>query len=81
MYCRYFHAYIVTSETWFFVATLRSLEHAAFDRTLDRKSGLFEMFVPEGYVDLIRQFLAHHHAHGVVRSYAERPNRLKHEEL
>ena len=81
MYCRYYHAYIVRSETWFFVATLRSLEHAAFDRTLDKTTGLFEIFVPEGYVTMFTQFMDHHVKLGVVQSYAQHPNRLRYESL
>lgn len=80
-YCHYYHAYINRSETWFFVATLRALEHAAFDRTLDKTSGLFEIFVPSGYVHAFTQFMDDQHSRGVVHTYYETDNRLRHESL
>ncbi len=80
-YCYYYHAYITRSETWFFVATLRALEHVAFDRTLDKTTGLFEIFVPPAYVYIFQQFMENHQRHGVVKSFYAMPNRLRYEEL
>lgn len=80
-YCHYYHAYINRSQTWFFVATLRALEHAAFDRTLDKTTGLFEIFVPAGYVSIFTQFMDDQRYRGVVHSYYETENRLMYELL
>lgn len=80
-YCYYYHAYITRSQTWFFVATLRACEHMAFDRTLDKATGLFEIFVPEGYVKMFTQFMDEHQRQGVVEQYYKQPNRLRYEAL
>ena len=47
-YCSYYQANVRQEDTWFFVATLRAHDHLAFDRTHDKATGLFEIFVPEG---------------------------------
>ena len=80
-YSRYFHAYVKRSETWFFVATLRSFEYMAFDRTLDKTSGLFELFVPDEYMEIFTDFMDYHVRNGVVQSYEEKPNRLRYESV
>jgi len=77
MYCYYYHAYIVRSETWFFVATLRSYEHLAFDRTYDPSVGLFEIFVPEDCLPPFLELMEYHVHHGIVSSYTHKPNRLR----
>ena len=47
-YCSYYQAKIVcTAQSWLLVGVLRSIENLAFDRTLDKSSGLFEFFVPK----------------------------------
>ena len=47
-YCQYYQAKVKTSETWFFVAVIRSCENLVFDRTFDVENGIFEFLVPEG---------------------------------
>ena len=44
MYSLYFQAQVNKKETWFLAATLRSFEHLAFDRTVDKQAGIFEFF-------------------------------------
>ena len=46
VYCKYYQAKVVKQDTWFLVAVLKSHEHLAFDRTLDKALGIFEFFVP-----------------------------------
>ena len=75
-YCSYFQALVVKKDTWFFVATLRSYEHVAFDRTLDKETGCFEFFVP---VDGEAQFIKLMHYYetvGIVQNLVKLPNRL-----
>jgi len=81
MYSRYYQAYVTRSQAWFFVATLRSIENAAFDRTLDTSQSLFEIFVPEGYVPIFTAFMQEQVRLGVVQSYTQEPNRLQYEAL
>lgn len=54
-YCVYYQARVSKKETWFLVATLKSCEHLAFDRTLDKENAIFEFFVPE---DLEQKFVS-----------------------
>lgn len=45
-YCSYYQAHIKRPYCWFLVAVLRSFEHVAFDRTIDKNNSIFEFFVP-----------------------------------
>lgn len=53
-HCSYYQATVERSKMWFLVAVLRSFEHLAFDRTLDKHEHLFEFYVPQ---DLEHYFL------------------------
>lgn len=46
-YCLYYQAHVKKELCWFMVAVLRSCEHVAFDRTIDKAGSVFEFFVPE----------------------------------
>ena len=75
-FCSYYRAYVVKKKTCLFVAILRSYEHIAFDRTLDKQTGLFEFFVPqeceEIFVDVMHQLSSA----GMVSDPEKIPNRL-----
>ena len=76
-YSCYYQANIEKSKGWFFVGVLRSYENLAFDRTLDKKSALFEMFVPK---DLQAEFLDLMQIMTdlkIVSNLRELPNRLE----
>lgn len=78
-YCIYYQATIRRKDCWFFVATFRSNEHVAFDRTLDAKQSIFEFFVP---VDMEKAFLgimAGYQETGLVSELKKLPNRLESE--
>lgn len=81
LYCLYYQANIKSSECYFFVAILRSLEHVAFDRTLDKKTSLFEFFVPEATYKEFLAFIKDFQNMGIVSNFKELPNRLKVEQL
>jgi hypothetical protein len=76
-YCSYFQAEVKKAETWFFVATLRSFEHYAFDRTLDKERGLFEFFVPQGYEKKFVQLMSYYQDKGIISGFNKLENRLK----
>lgn len=42
----YYQACVKKKDCWFFVAILRSFEHLAFDRTIDKRESRLEFFVP-----------------------------------
>ena len=75
--CLYYQANINRSECWFFVAVLRSMEHLAFDRTLDKDSSLFEFFVPHTARPFFENMMKAFEQSGVVLSWKSLPNRLK----
>ena len=76
-YCCYYQARVQKADTWFLVAVLRSFEHIAFDRTLDKIEGIFEFFVPEAhehiFLELMDYFLKEH----VVFDVKKLSNRLE----
>ena len=74
--CRYYQAHINRPLCWFFVAVLRSMEHMAFDRTLDKESSLFEFFVPDSTDKFFKEVMEAFHKRGVVLDWKELPNRL-----
>lgn len=80
-YCSYFQAVITKKDTWFFVATLRSHEHLAFDRTYDKELGIFEFFVPEGNEAYFVKLMKYYESVGVLQDLKKLPNRLMTEEF
>lgn len=76
MYCLYFQARVVEKECWFLVALLRSFEHLAFDRTVDRATSTFEFFVPEGNEKPFRELMTYLLSIGVLETFEQLPNRL-----
>jgi hypothetical protein len=81
VYCAYYQAYVVKKETWFLVATLRSFEHLAFDRTFDKEKGIFEFFVPHELETFFDPLLRYYITSGVIVSYEKLSNRLVGEEV
>lgn len=79
-YCAYYQAHVRKEEAGFLVAVLRSFEHLAFDRTIDKASSLFEFFVPVGseaiFVELMEDFLKE----GVILDLVKQENRLRNPE-
>lgn len=77
MFSRYFQANVIIPDTWFFVATFRAHEHIAFDRTLDKSTGLFEFFVPADQAPLFLSLMEEYKRAGLITNLQELPNRLQ----
>lgn len=75
-YSKYFQAQIDTKNCWFFVATLRSFEHLAFDRTLDKETSTFEFFVPAENEKPFIALMDLYTKMGIVSNFKELPNRF-----
>jgi hypothetical protein len=73
----YYQAHILREQTWFFTAALRSLEHMAFDRTIDKEQSLLEFFVPGAMHEQFVAFMADMQQRGLVLSIQQLPNRLQ----
>jgi hypothetical protein len=76
-YCLYFQADVVKKQTWFFVAVLRSFEHLCFDRTLDKKTGTFEFFVPPQLEPYFLEIMRYMEDAGIVSNFKKLENRLR----
>jgi len=74
--CLYYQAHINKKDCWFFVAIFRSFEHLAFDRTLDKNSSLFEIFVSPSQQALFESIMTDFKNAGVVLDFQKLPNRL-----
>lgn len=75
--CLYYQAHINKPLCWFFVAVLRSFEHMAFDRTIDKDSTLFEFFVPASTQSFFEAVMQAFQEQGVVLDWQMLPNRLE----
>lgn len=74
-YCSYYQAHVKKELCWQFVATLRSFEHVAFDRTLDKEQSLFEFFVSPQEESFFLKLMALMQEHGLVTNLQKLPNR------
>jgi len=75
-HCLYYQAHIQKKDCWFFVATLRSFEHLAFDRTLDKDESLFEIFVCPQLQQFFEKLMNYFQQQGVVLDFVKMENRL-----
>jgi len=79
-YCLYYQAHVDPPRGWILTAILRSYEHVAFDRTIDKERSIFEFFVP---VDTEPYFLAaikQLEDAGIVSGLVKMENRLLQED-
>lgn len=74
-YSQYYQAHVPPKRTWFFVATFRSADHLAFDRTLDAATGLFEFFVPAEREQEFCALMQWYEEQGIIRGFVKLPNR------
>jgi mannitol/fructose-specific phosphotransferase system IIA component (Ntr-type) len=74
--CSYYQAQIEKKHCWFVVAVLRSSEHVAFDRTLDKEQSIFEFFVPTHMVPVFLQIMHYLQKNGFIQYVHQLPNRL-----
>lgn len=75
-YCSYYQAHVPREHCWFLTATIRSYEHMAFDRTLDKENSIFEFFVPQDMEPLFLQVMARFEKEGIIQNLQNLPNRL-----
>jgi len=75
-YCNYYQAIILREKCWFFTAALRSVEHLAFDRTIDVVASVLEFYVPVHGDAYFRALMTRLEAEGIVSNLQQLPNRL-----
>jgi hypothetical protein len=76
-YCIYFQALVEREKTWFLTASLRSFEYLCFDRTIDKKAGRFEFFVPPDLKGQFLEVMDYFQKEGIVKNLQEIENRLR----
>jgi len=74
--CAYYQARVKESEVWFLVAVMRSFEHLAFDRTLDKEQSVFEFFVPRDNERSFLEVMEYFRQKGVIEGLVKAENRL-----
>jgi len=77
MYCVYYQAHIKRDGCGFLVSLLRSFEHLAFDRTIDKQTSLFEFFVPEDQEKHFLELAVFLQQQGIILTLEKMENRLK----
>lgn len=80
-YCIYYQAHIPRERCWFLTAILRSYEHVAFDRTLDKEHSVFEFFVPEPQEPQFLSLMERFTEEGIVQGLEKLPNRFRADSL
>ena len=73
----FYQAELDRSRIWFFVATLRSFEHLAFDRAFDPKANKFEFFVPQDNIVFFEKLMLMYQQKNIIISFCKAENRLK----
>lgn len=76
MVCLYYQAEIKKEKVWFVAGVLRSFEHLAFDRTIDKEQSLFEFFVPQDLENYFLQVMNYFGHEGMIKNLQKLPNRL-----
>jgi len=75
-YCLYYQAHVKREYCWLLVGLLKSFEHMAFDRTIDKEKSIFEFFVPPLMKHYFEDFMEYLTKEGIISSLSEMPNRL-----
>ena len=75
-HCNFYQAELDRARIWFFVATLRSFEHLAFDRAFDPKESKFEFFVPQDNAAVFEKLINYYLKIGVVIKITKLENRF-----
>ncbi|MFC1842976.1 hypothetical protein ACFLYU_04930 [Candidatus Dependentiae bacterium] len=75
-YCLYYQAQVQRELCWFLVGAIRSYEHMAFDRTIDKKQSIFEFFVPESMKEQFECLMEYFLKTGVITYCEQMENRL-----
>ena len=76
-YSLYYQAQVDKTHTWQVTALLRSHEHVAFDRTLNKETGLIEFFVSPANEAIFLEVMHYFEHKGLVHNLMKLPNRLE----
>ena len=76
-YCFYYQAHVKKELCWFLVAVLRSYDHMAFDRTIDKAGSVFEFFVPPLMQKYFEEVMTFFLKEGVITYFKQMDNRLE----
>ncbi|MFH1644269.1 MAG: hypothetical protein ABIA74_03775 [bacterium] len=77
MYSKYYQSHVKKSKTWFIIGSLKNEENLAFVRTLDKKQGILEYFVPESHEQKFLNLMNYFIQKNLIFNLEEKKNRLK----
>lgn len=75
-HCLYYQAQVDRKYCWFLVGILKSFEHMAFDRTIDKEKSIFEFYVPSCMKIYFEPLMDYFIKEGIVFDLKKLPNRL-----
>ena len=75
-YCQYYQAQVKREFCWFLVGILKSYEHMAFDRTIDKERSIFEFYVPPKMQRYFEELMDYFLKEGIITSLEQKENRL-----
>ncbi len=76
LFSLYFQAHVKKELCWMVSATLKYVDHVAFDRTLDKDESLFEFFVSPDLEDEFLDMMHKFYKQGILLDFKKLPNRL-----
>ena len=76
-YCSYYKAQVAKKKVWYFIGILRSFEHLAFERTIDKEQSIIEFFVPQDLEDYFLNLMHYFQKQEIVSNLQKLPNRLQ----
>jgi len=75
-YSLYYVGKFERKRCWLLSSVMRGTEHVAFDRSIDKKNGIFEFFVPKDTELIFLQVMDYLKQEGVLYSLEKKENRL-----
>lgn len=80
-YSIYYQAHVQKEICWMVTATVRYLDHVAFDRTVDKQGSIFEFYVAPDLEDEFLEVAKRLLARKVFLKLEKLPNRLMTEDI
>ncbi len=81
MFGLYYQAKANKNKTWFIIGILKSEDNLAFVRTLNKKEGLLEFFIPPEQEKQFLKIMKYLRRQNLITELTKKPNRLLEEEV
>lgn len=80
-YSIYYQAHVQKELCWMVTATIRFMDHVAFDRTIDKENSIFEFYVAPDLEDEFLQIAQRLLKRNIFLTLQKLPNRLMTEDF